>query len=229
MLDRDHLASLQPPAVPLNRRTLVKASLSAGFCAAVAPVWAQIVTTPADGLTAGEVKIPSSGVDVPGYRAMPDHGGPFPTVLVVHEIFGVHEHIKDVCRRWAKLGYYAIAPDLFARHGDASKESDMGKLMSDIVGKTSDPEVSADLDATLAFAKASGVERRGARRSHRFLLGRASGLALCRAQSGAQGRRRLVRTAGQQCERLKGEAESIYRCQNENAGGPRTGPVRRPG
>jgi len=156
MLDRDHLASLQPPAVPLNRRMLVKASLSAGFCAAVAPVWAQVITTPADGLIAGEVKIPSGGVDVPGYRAMPDHGGPFPTVLVIHEIFGVHEHIKDVCRRWAKLGYYAIAPDLFARHGDASKESDMGKLMSDIVGKTPDPEVSADLDATLAFAKASG-------------------------------------------------------------------------
>ena len=156
MLDRDHLASLQPPAVPLNRRTLVKVSLSAGFCAAVAPVWAQVVTTPADGLIAGEVKIPSSGVDVPGYRAMPDHGGPFATVLVIHEIFGVHEHIKDVCRRWAKLGYYAIAPDLFARRGDAIKESDMGKLMSGIVGKTPDAEVFGDLDATLAFAKASG-------------------------------------------------------------------------
>ena len=156
MLDREHLASLQPPAVPLNRRTLVKASLSAGFCAAVAPVWAQVVTTSSDGLIAGEVKIASGGVDVPGYRAMPDHGGPFATVLVIHEIFGVHEHIKDVCRRWAKLGYYAIAPDLFARHGDAGKESDMGKLMSEIVGKTPDAEVSGDLDATLAFAKASG-------------------------------------------------------------------------
>lgn len=156
MLDRDHLASLVPRPAPLNRRVLVKASLTAGLCAAVAPVWAQVVHTPEDGLVAGEVKIPSGGLDIPAYRAMPDHGGPFPTVLVVHEIFGVHDYIKDVCRRWARLGYYAIAPELFARQGDPSKETDIAKIMADIVGKVPDSEIGDDLDATLAFAKASG-------------------------------------------------------------------------
>jgi carboxymethylenebutenolidase len=138
---------------PLDRRTLIKATLGVGFCAAISPVFPQTVTTPANGLVAGEVKVPSGGVEVPAYRAAPEGTGPFPTVLVVHEIFGVHEHIKDVCRRWAKLGYYAIAPDLFARQGDASAEKDMQKLMSGIVGKTPDAEVIADLDATLAFAE----------------------------------------------------------------------------
>jgi carboxymethylenebutenolidase len=156
MLDLDHLNSLQPPAVPLNRRALVKASLTIGFCAAVTPVLAQVVTTSAEGLVAGQVLVPSGGIDIPAYRAMPDRGGPFPTVLVVHEIFGVHEYIKDVCRRWAKLGYYAIAPELFARLGDASAIPDAGTIMKTIVAKLADSQVIADLDATLAFAKASG-------------------------------------------------------------------------
>ena len=156
MLDRDHLNSLQPPAAPLDRRALVKASLTIGFCAAVAPVWAQVISTPADGLIVGEVKVPAAGVDIPAYRAMPAQGGSFPTVLVIHEIFGVHEYVKDVCRRWARLGYYAIAPDLFAREGDAAEEPDMKQLMADIVSKVPDAQVLGDLDATFAFAKASG-------------------------------------------------------------------------
>jgi len=156
MLDIDHRNSLQPPAVPLDRRALVKASLTVGFCAAVTPVWAQVVTTSAEGLVAGEVKIPAGDANIPAYRAMPDRGGPFPTVLVIHEAFGVHEYIKDVCRRWAKLGYYAIAPDLYARQGDASKEPDLAKLLADIVAKVPDAQVTGDLDATFAFAKASG-------------------------------------------------------------------------
>jgi len=139
-----------------SRRTLFKASLGVGFCAAISPVWAQVVATPADGLVAAEVKIPAGDVEIPGYFAMPDKGGPFPTVLVIHEIFGVHEHIKDVCRRWAKLGYYAIAPDLFARKGDAAAVKDMQTLMQTIVLATPDAEVAADLDATLAFAKEAG-------------------------------------------------------------------------
>jgi carboxymethylenebutenolidase len=149
-------------AAPLTRRLLVKASLSLGFCAAIPPVMAQVITTSADGLVVGEVKVPASDVDIPAYRAVPDHGGPFPTVLVVHEAFGVHEHIKDVCRRFAKLGYYAISPELFARQGDAPAEEDMSRLMSEIVFKKPDAEAMSDLDATLAFAKASGsadVER----------------------------------------------------------------------
>ena len=156
MLDLDHLNSLQPPSVPLNRRALVKASLTVGFCAAVTPVWAQVVKTPADGLIAGQVLVPSGGVDIPAYRTMPDRGGPFPTVLVVHEIFGVHEYIKDVCRRWAKLGYYAIAPELFARQGDATTQTDGAKIMAEIVSRVADAQVTGDLDAALAFAKASG-------------------------------------------------------------------------
>ena len=141
---------------PLTRRGLVKASLSVGFCAAISPVLAQVITTPADGLVVGEVKVPTSDAAIPAYRAMPEHGGPFPTVLVVHEAFGVHEHIKDVCRRFARLGYYAISPELFARQGDASAEPDMGKLMGAIVYKKPDAEAASDLDATLAYARASG-------------------------------------------------------------------------
>jgi carboxymethylenebutenolidase len=143
-------------AVPVTRRRLVKASLSVGFCAAISPLMAQVITTPAEGLVVGEVKVPTSDTDIPAYRAMPEHGGPFPTVLVVHEVFGVHEHIKDVCRRFARLGYYAIAPELFARQGDAAAEPDFGKLMSTIVNKKDDSEAISDLDATLAFAKSTG-------------------------------------------------------------------------
>ncbi len=156
MPDSDAVPPLPPASGPLTRRALVKASLSLGFCAAVAPVWAQTITTSADGLIAGEVKISAEDADIPAYRAAPAAGGPFPTVVVVHEVFGVHEHIKDVCRRWARLGYYAIAPELFARQGDAAKETDIPKLMVDIVGKKSDAEVASDLDATLRFARASG-------------------------------------------------------------------------
>jgi carboxymethylenebutenolidase len=140
----------------IDRRALVKATLSIGFCAAISPVYAQTITTSADGLIAGEVKFSAGDVDIPAYRAMPNIPGPFPMILVIHEIFGVHEHIKDVCRRWAKLGYYAIAPELFARQGDAAGETDMQKLMKEIFGKKSDAEAAIDLDAAVAFAKASG-------------------------------------------------------------------------
>jgi carboxymethylenebutenolidase len=143
-------------AAPLTRRLLVKASLSAGFCAAISPVVSQVIATPADGLVAGEVKVPAGDADIPAYRAMPESGGPFPTVLVIHKVFGVHEHIKDVCRRFARLGYYAISPELFARQGDAAAEPDIGKLLSMIVMKKPDAEVASDLDATLAFAKSTG-------------------------------------------------------------------------
>ncbi|HYA71913.1 MAG TPA: dienelactone hydrolase family protein [Roseiarcus sp.] len=137
---------------------MAKASLGLGlgFCAAAAPVWAQAIATSAEGLIAGKAKIAAGDAEIPAYRAMPAAGGPFPTVVVVHEIFGVHEHIKDVCRRWARLGYYAIAPELFARQGDAAKEADIAKLMATIVAKKSDAEAASDLDATLRFAEASG-------------------------------------------------------------------------
>lgn len=93
---------------------------------------------------------------IPAYVARPAKAGQHPVILVVQEIFGVHEHIKDMCRRFAKLGYYAIAPELFARQGDVSKMSDIGAILSEVVSKVPDAQVCADLDAAVAFARASG-------------------------------------------------------------------------
>ncbi|MBK9117608.1 MAG: dienelactone hydrolase family protein [Betaproteobacteria bacterium] len=140
----------------VDRRTFVVSSLSAGFALAVLPVSAQTITTSAEGLVAGEVKVPVPGGEMPAYRAMPATGTNFPVVLVVQEIFGVHEHIKDVCRRIAKAGFFAIAPELYARQGDPAKYTDIPKLVSEIVTKVPDAQVMRDLDACVAFAKASG-------------------------------------------------------------------------
>ena len=140
----------------VDRRSFVVSSLSAGFALAVLPVSAQTITTSAAGLIAGEVKVPAAGGDMPAYRAMPATGGNFPVVLVVQEIFGVHEHIKDICRRLAKAGYFAIAPELYARQGDPSKYKDIPKLISDIVSKVPDAQVMGDLDACVAYAKTTG-------------------------------------------------------------------------
>jgi len=140
----------------VDRRAFVVTSLGAGFAMAVLPVSAQTITTSAEGLTAGEVKVPAKDGDMPAYRAMPSTGGNFPVILVVQEIFGVHEHIKDLCRRLAKNGYFAIAPELYARQGDPSKYTDSAKLMSELVSKVPDAQVMGDLDACVAYAKASG-------------------------------------------------------------------------
>jgi carboxymethylenebutenolidase len=142
--------------VALSRREVVVTSLAAGFALAVQPVSAETIITDSSGLEAGEVAVPTGTDNVPGYRAMPATGGPFPVVLVVQEIFGVHEHIKDVCRRLAKLGYMAIAPELYARQGDVSQISDMQQIIRDVVSKVPDDQVMSDLDATVAFAKNSG-------------------------------------------------------------------------
>ncbi|HEV8323511.1 MAG TPA: dienelactone hydrolase family protein [Myxococcota bacterium] len=140
----------------VTRRELVVSTLAAGFALAVEPVSAATLTTSADGLTAGEVKIPVGGGVLPGYRAMPERGGPFPVVLVVQEIFGVHEHIRDVCRRLAKLGYLAVAPELYAREGDVSKMADVSEIVAKVVSKVPDAQVMADLDAAAAWAAKSG-------------------------------------------------------------------------
>ena len=104
------------PALPCDRRKFMVTALGAGFALAVQPVAAQtVVSTDSSGLTAGEIKIAAAGGDMPAYRAQPANGGNWPVVLVVQEIFGVHDYIKDVCRRLAKLGYLAIAPELYAR------------------------------------------------------------------------------------------------------------------
>ncbi len=140
----------------LSRRTMLVSSLATGFALAVCPVSAETIKTDESGLEAGEVKIPTKDGDIPAYRAMPAAGGPFPVVLVVQEIFGVHEHIKDVCRRLAKLGYFAIAPEMFARQGDVSKLSDIQAIQKTVVSKVPDAQAMSDLDAAVAFARDSG-------------------------------------------------------------------------
>ena len=132
---------------PFTRREFLVTALAVGFAAAVRPTPAEaVITTDTKGLTAGEVKIPAKDGDVPAYRAAPEKGGPFPVVLVVQEIFGVHEHIKDVARRLAKVGYLAVAPELYARQGDVSRLADIDEIRA-IVGKVPDAQVMSDLDA----------------------------------------------------------------------------------
>ncbi|OWJ65360.1 dienelactone hydrolase family protein [Inquilinus limosus] len=143
-------------AADLTRRGFAMTSLIAGFALATRPVSAAAITTDTEGLEAGEVQVPVKDGTVPAYRARPKAGGPAPVILVVQEIFGVHEHIKDICRRLAKIGYYAIATELYARQGDASKISDINQLISTIVSKVPDAQVMSDLDATAAFAAADG-------------------------------------------------------------------------
>jgi carboxymethylenebutenolidase len=139
-----------------SRRGFVVTSLATGFAVAAGPISAQTIATDANGLDVAEVKVPTADGEMPAYRAMPASGGPFATVLVVQEIFGVHEHIKDICRRLAKAGYFAIAPELYARQGDPSQYADIPKLVADIVSKVPDYEVLSDLDATVIYAKTSG-------------------------------------------------------------------------
>lgn len=140
-----------------SRRTALKAAVGAGFAAAVLPVEAQtVVSTSAEGLLAGRISIDVNGYAMPAYRSVPVSAKSAPVVLVVPEIFGVHEHIADVTRRLAHLGYLAIAPDLMARQGDASSYADMGQLMAQVVSKVPDAQVMADLDATVAWAARNG-------------------------------------------------------------------------
>ncbi len=150
----DDLVRLQPKP-DFTRRDFVVTSLAVGFALAAQPVSAQTITTDTKGLEAGEVKIPVPDGTVPAYRAMPAEGGPFPVILVVQEIFGVHDHIKDICRRLAKLGYFAVAPEMYARQGDVSKLESFPEILK-IVSKVPDEQVMSDLDAAVAWAKATG-------------------------------------------------------------------------
>ncbi|MCS6814707.1 MAG: dienelactone hydrolase family protein [Cyanobacteria bacterium] len=146
----------------IGRRELLITTLAAGFAAAVHPVSAAAIRTEATGLVAGAVRIPVADGQIPAYRAMPNRGRGFPVVLVIQEIFGVHEHIQDVCRRLAKLGYMAIAPELFVRQGDVSKLSSIDEIRP-IVASVPDTQVLSDLDATVLWASRSGgnVKRLG--------------------------------------------------------------------
>jgi len=155
-MDGDHLKSLLPKA-NFSRREFVITGVATGFALAAQPVQAQsVITTDTKGLEAGPVEIPVADGKIPGYRAMPAKGSRFATVLVIQEVFGVHEHIQDLCRRLAKVGYFAVAPALYARQGDPAKVADPAALMKDIVAKVPDAQVASDLDATVAWAKSTG-------------------------------------------------------------------------
>ena len=143
------------PEAQVTRRQFVVTTLAAGFALAVQPVSAETITTDTKGLIAGEVEIPTTDGQIPAYRAMPATGNSFPVVLVVQEIFGVHEYIRDICRRFAKLGHLAVAPELFARQGNVSKMPDIQEILSTVVSKVPDAQVLSDLDATVAWADRS--------------------------------------------------------------------------
>jgi carboxymethylenebutenolidase len=152
---RDDLTRLDVPPEP-GRREFVAAVVAAGFAAAVQPISADTIITDTKGLDAGMAKIPvGDDKTIPGYYARPDKDGTFPTVIVVQEIFGVHEHIKDICRRFAKAGYLAVAPDLYVRQGDVTKLKGFPEILK-VVSKVPDSQVMSDIDAAVAWAKKSG-------------------------------------------------------------------------
>ena len=140
--------------IVLNRRDFAR--LASGFAAAVLPVSATTITTDSKGLDVSEVQIPSGGEQMPGYRAMPADGKVHSTILVVQEIFGVHEHIRDLCRRFAKAGYFAVAPELYFRQGDVSKIENIQEIIQNVVSKVPDNQVLGDLDATVKWAASTG-------------------------------------------------------------------------
>jgi carboxymethylenebutenolidase len=140
-----------------TRRTAIKAALGLGYAAATLPIAAQtVIKTSDEGLKAGPIKYTVNGFDVPAYAAAPAGKTGLPVILVIQEIFGVHEYIADTCRRFAQLGYLAIAPELYARQGDPRGYTDIPKLQADIVSKVPDAQVMGDLDGALAWAKAHG-------------------------------------------------------------------------
>lgn len=145
------------PAQAFTRRGFLVTSLGAGFALSMQPVMAQTaIRTDDAGLLAGEVRVPVKDGEMVAYRALPKGAVRPPVVLVVSEIFGVHEHIQDVCRRLAKLGYCAIAPELFARQGDPRQLSSVQDILTKITGKTPDAQVMSDLDACVAWAAKVG-------------------------------------------------------------------------
>ncbi len=150
------ISDANPPAPKFDRREFFVTSIIAGaFALAVQPIQAQTkITTDAQGLVVGEVKIPVADGTIPAYRAMPDKKGKkFPVILVIHEIFGVHEWIQDVCRRFAKLGFIAIAPALYARQGEVASLTDAREINRQVFSKIPDTQSMTDLDSTVAWAK----------------------------------------------------------------------------
>lgn len=167
MLDHHHsldLDALLPGASGdrgTSRRTALKAALGVGYAAAAAPLMAQTaIRTPADGLTVGEVMIDVNGFSMPAYRAAPAGRTGLPVVLVLSEVFGVHEYIADTARRFARAGYLAIAPELFVRQGDPQSYGEIAKLIAEVISQVPDAQVMGDLDATVKWAGANGGDVR---------------------------------------------------------------------
>ena len=155
MTDDGYLGLTGLATPPLSRRGFVMTSLMSGLTLATTRVEAQAIHTDSAGIEAGEVKIPVADGSMPAYRAVPQGAGPFPTVLVIEEIFGVHDYIKDICRRLAKAGYCAVAPELYARQGDLSTMTDVKQIVRDVISKTPDAQWIADLDAAASWAGSS--------------------------------------------------------------------------
>jgi carboxymethylenebutenolidase len=156
---KEEFNTLVPAHADFSRRDFVRNTIGSGFAAAVLPVSAQtVIKTDSTGLTVGEVTVPVGDFKMPAYRAAPSGAAGRPVVLVISEIFGVHEHIADVARRLAKANYFAIAPELFVRQGDAGAYGEISKLVAEVISKVPDAQVMADLDATLAWAKTQGAD-----------------------------------------------------------------------
>ncbi|MEO6917907.1 MAG: dienelactone hydrolase family protein [Collimonas sp.] len=155
--DFDSLVAKTSLSGDIDRRTFLKTTLGTGFAAAVMPVTAQtVIKTDSVGLTAGPLEIQVNGLSVPIYRSQPEGKTNLPVVLVISEIFGVHEHIADITRRFAKLGYLAIAPDLFKRQGDPAAFASIPELYKNVISKVPDDQVLGDVEACVAWAKENG-------------------------------------------------------------------------
>ncbi|WP_076592479.1 dienelactone hydrolase family protein [Herminiimonas arsenitoxidans] len=155
--DFDSLVAKTSISDGVDRRGFLKTALGTGFAAAVLPIAAHsAVTTDSKGLTVGEITVNVNGQAVPVYRAQPEGKTNLPVILVISEIFGVHEYIADVARRFAKLGYMALAPELFVRQGDPGSYGTIAELQKEIISKVPDAQVMGDLDAVVAWAKANG-------------------------------------------------------------------------
>ena len=149
------------PELKLDRRGFIATALGGGFALAVQPIVAQtVIETDSAGLTAGTVEVPVADGMMKVYRAQPAKGKTLPVILVISEIFGVHAHIADLCRRLAKVGYLAVAPDLFARQGDPSQLTSIPDIQQKIIRNVPDAQVQSDLDALVAWAEKHGGDAR---------------------------------------------------------------------
>ncbi len=155
--DFDALLPGKSTADGASRRTALKVALGVGYAASTMPIMAQTaIKTSSEGLHTGEGIYDVEGFSVPFFYAAPESKKNLPVVLVIQEIFGVHEYIADTCRRFAKAGYLAIAPELYARQGEPSSYGEMAKLMAEVVSKVPDAQVMGDLDAAVKWAGENG-------------------------------------------------------------------------